>query len=128
MSFEHKSCLLIPLPMPRNANRLSFTDHTKETMGGSFAHRARSRCPSCRGEMDFHQKIARLKLSVGLHHAAFVSTLGEKKKKTLLTSPQLDRSRGGKVRILFYDERNVKRTLKQHAGVGLLNRPATISF
>lgn len=88
-------------------------------MGGSFAHRARSRCPSCRGEMDFHLKIARLKLSVGLHHAASVSTLGKKKKKkTLLTSPQLDCSRDGKVRILFYDERNVKRRLKQHAGVG----------
>lgn len=45
MSGEHKSRLLIPLPMPPNANCVSFTDHTKETMGAS-AHRACHVLPS----------------------------------------------------------------------------------
>lgn len=44
MSGEHKSRLLIPLPTPPNANCVSFTDHTKETMG-AFAHRARHVLP-----------------------------------------------------------------------------------
>lgn len=40
MSGEHKSHLLIPSPTPPNANCVSFTDHTKETMGGACAHKA----------------------------------------------------------------------------------------